>query len=215
MHASIVNAAASAPKPKPSSDRKNRSCALINPIAKPTPPASHDNVAAGWLRRAMSAWASVSAKINAPLPTASNPRSRLPEREVGAEEQTSREVTKREAAGHADDADRDHNDHEPAQCGAQCGAEFVGEAGTGQVRELREQRGLHRLEPEDRDAGDEDARGELPDPVRLRGGFPAFRPMSPNGSSTTSSTNRSSCKAHQARGMDRSVGGFRMCPGSK
>ena len=62
----------------------------------------------------------------------------------------------------ADDPEHAHADHDEHQL-AQAAAEVVDAAGAREARELRQQRGLHRLEQEDRDAGDEEADDEVGD----------------------------------------------------
>ena len=108
--------------------------------------------------RAITAWASASATMYRALPSASIASVRPGQ--LGAVDELDHERAEHEGAERADDADRGDDDHQPPQPGR----------GTRRTRpwpasRLRrgQQRGLHGLEHEQRDPGQQHAVGELRD----------------------------------------------------
>ena len=104
--------------------------------------------------------------MNAPLPAASRPRSTPLERPVG-EQPLPDERSEGQPAERADHTEPDDDDEQAAHPGA----ELVVASGARERGQLRQQRGLHGLEQEDRDARDEDAGDEAGERVLLGGGL--------------------------------------------
>ena len=102
--------------------------------------------------------------MNAPLPIASRPTSTLLSVNFVPNRMRPADVPDREAADDADEPDGEHDHHDLAQRLA----ELDLFARAREAGELGKQRGLHRLEAEQRDTRDQDAGREVADEVGLR-----------------------------------------------
>ena len=162
----MVSAAAPAPTIEPISTRVNRSVddtsvATMNA----TTPTSHDTSTCPERVERDQPLRHGEGEDEHPAPGREQREVEVAELELGAEEEVADERSERRAADHADDADPAHHEQEVAHAAA----EVVGLARAHLRREPRQQRGLHRLEQQDRDARQEQADDEVGDhrPARL------------------------------------------------
>ena len=92
--------------------------------------------------------------------------------ELAAEQDVARQRTESAADGHSEHADPDDDQHELAHAVL----ELVVASGAHERRQLRQQRGLHRLEQQDRQPREEEADDEVGDEAALVGSASTWTP---------------------------------------